>query len=295
MGVELIQTVTGPSGAVVMTEVLLHMKLHQSRFLLCSALGCALATRGAAQGRPGGPRPRGPAERTGVYTTVSGTISQFNYDRDAEIEGFLLSNNTLVHLTPPTAVRIGNSVHKGDSVQIAGYAQNSPSGVQMVEAQSVEDRTLGKTFSTPQPGAAAPYSGSGRIQQLNYGPDGAINGFLFDNGTLAAAPPFAATNPSFIRVGATVAYAGYARTTASGRTVVDVQSVTINGQQLALGGPGGVPAPPPPPPAAAGPAGPPPPPAGGPAAPAPPAVSAPAGRTDEPPAPPPPPARPSQV
>jgi hypothetical protein len=254
------------------------MKLYQSRILLCTVLGCALVTTGAAQGprgRRGGPPPGGPPAQAGVYTTVSGTISQFNYDRDAEIEGFLLSNNTLVHLPPPAANRIGSSIRKGDAVQIAGYAQTSPAGVQMMEAQSVEDRTLGKTFTTPQPGAAAPYSGSGRIQQLNYGPDGAVNGFLFDNGTLATIPPFAVTNPSFVRIGATVAYAGYARSTLSGRTVVNVQSVTINGQPLTLGaaGPGN------------GPDGPSPlPPAAGPAA---------AGRTDEPP-PPPPPARPPQ-
>jgi hypothetical protein len=84
----------------------------------------------------------------------------------------------------------------GDTVQIAGFAQTSPAGFQTIEAQAVQDKTSGKTFTVPQLGAAAPYSGSGRIQQLNYGADGAINGFLLDNGTLATVPPFAASATS---------------------------------------------------------------------------------------------------
>ncbi len=274
------------------------MKLYQSRILLGAVLGCAMVTIGAAQGRKGrrGGPPPGPPSQTGVYTTVSGTISQFNYDPDAEIEGFLLNNNTLVHLPPPAAIRIGSSIRRGDTVQVAGYAQTSPAGLQTIEAQGVQDRTSGKTFAVPQPGAAAPYSGSGRIQQLNYGPDGAINGFLFENGTLATVPPFAATNPSFLRVGATVAYSGYARNTISGRTVIDVQTVTINGQPLTLGmaGPGSGPGGPPPSPAGprGGPGAPPVPVASGPAEPPPPSAAGlpPAGRTDEPP----PPAQPPQ-
>lgn len=214
------------------------MKLYASRILLCSLLGCALATIGVAQGprgRRATPPAGGPAPAAGVYTTVSGTISRFNYDPDAEVEGFLLSNNTLVHLPPRAAAHIVNSVHAGDNVKIAGVAQTSPAGVQTIEAQSVQDETSGKAFTVPQPGAAAPYSGSGRIQQLNYGPDGAVNGFVFDNGTLARVAPFAGSNPSSVRVGATVGYSGYARNTLSGRTVVDVQTLTINRQALSVG------------------------------------------------------------
>ena len=276
------------------------MKLYMSRALLCCLLGSTLATIGAAQGprgRRGSPPPAGPPAQGGVYTTLSGSISQFNYDRDAEIEGFLFKNNTLVHLPPRVAQRIGTSIRAGDTIQITGYAQTSPAGMQTIEAVSIQDRTTGKSFSVPQPGGAAPYSASGRIQQLNYGRDGAINGLLFDNGTFASIPPFSASNPSSIRVGTTVAYTGYARSTISGRTVVDAQTVTINGQPLALGmagpdrGPG---APPPPPVGPRGPGAPPPPAVGG--AGAPPPVAAvrpmPAGRTDEPPPPPPPPQQP---
>ncbi|HEX4809319.1 MAG TPA: hypothetical protein VH325_10330 [Bryobacteraceae bacterium] len=246
------------------------MKLYQSRALLVSLVSLSAIATAAAQGprgRRGGPPP-GPPPQTGMYTTVSGAITQFNYNRDAEIEGFLLNNDTLVHLPPQAAPRIGVSIHARDNVQISGYEQTSATGFKTIEAQAIEDRTSGKSFTVPQPGASAPYSCSGRIQQLNYGPDGAINGFLLDNGTLAAVPAFAATNPSSIHAGATVAYTGYARSTLAGRTVVDVQSLTINGQSLIVN-----------PSTSGGPAG---------------AGPVPPGRTDEPP-PPPPPGTPPQL
>lgn len=284
------------------------MKSFLFRTIACTTVGCALAASGFAQGKRGrSPRADRPAPAVaGVYTTVSGTISQFNYDRDADVEGFLLSNNTVVHLPPRAALRFASLLHSGDTVQVAGFAQASPIGFQQIEAQSLQDRTSGKSFTMPQPGPAAPYSGAGRIQQLNYGPDGAVNGFFLDNGTLANLPPFNASNPTSIRVGASVSYSGYARRAMSDRTVVDVQTLTINGQPLVLaaaglGGPGpGGPqrnragAPPPPPPGgpnapAPGPADPrssmAPPPAG--QAPVPPA-----GRAAEPPPPPPPPTTP---
>ena len=126
----------------------------------------------------------------------------------------------------------------------------------------------------PQPGPAAPYSGSGRIQQLNYDREGAVNGFLLDNGTFAMLPPFSANNPSSIRPGVPISFTGYARISISGRTIVDLQTITLNGQTISIAAPrpGPVGYPPPPPPAAA----PPPPPP-------------PNGRSDQPPPPPPPP------
>ncbi|MDQ2840182.1 MAG: hypothetical protein M3Y72_03910 [Acidobacteriota bacterium] len=270
------------------------MTTYASRIFVCLIGTCSLTGLAAAQGpgRRSGPPLGQPPPQAGVYTTVSGTVSQFNYDRDAEITGFLLNNNTLVRLPPRAALRVGTSLRTGETVQIAGFAQTSPSGFQTIEAQSITDSASGKKFTMPQPGAAAPYSGSGRIQQLNYGAGGAINGFLLDNGTLATVPPFAATNPSSIRVGAAIAYSGYARTTISGRTVVDVQTLIVNGQTLTIGaaGPGAGPAggPPPVPAGAQGGRAPAPPVASGPSVPSSTTTTAPppAGRTDEPPPPP---------
>lgn len=267
------------------------MNLFLFRTTLGTAAFCTLTGAGWAQGQRGpGPHPGGPAP-VGVYTTVTGSVSQLNYDHEAEVNGFLLNNNTFVHLPPRAATRLAGAIRPGDTVQVAGLARPSLNGSQQVEAQSIQDRSSGKTLTVPQPGAAAPYSGSGRIQQLNYGPDGSVNGFLLSDGTLANVPPFGAGNPTSIRVGASVSYSGYARKTMSDRTVVDVQSLTVNGQQLVLApagpvGPRGARGAAPPPAGAVAPA----PPAAPGAAPAP----LPPVRTAEPAAPPPPPAQPPQ-
>lgn len=257
------------------------MKLYQPQILMLSVLVCGLPFSGKAQGRkgrPGGPPPADPIQ-TGVLTNVKGKVSQFNFNREAEVEGFLLNGNTLVHLPPLTAARIESTVHSGDEVEVSGYAQTSPSGLQTIEAQTVQDRSTGKMLSVPQPGAAAPYSGTGRIQQLNYGRDGQVNGLMLDSGVLATFPPFSPANPSSIRVGATISYTGFARSTVGGRTSVDVQSISMNGQQLML--------------AESRPNDPPRPPARAACAPLPPTASVPPslpqGRTDQPPPPPPPP------
>lgn len=146
-------------------------------------------------------------------------------------------------------------------------------------------------LAPPPPVAAIPSSGSGRIKQLNYGPDGMVNGFVLNNGTLARVAPKAGRDPlPAIRAGATVAYSGYARNTISGRTVVDVETLTIHGQTLNMAM-----APPPSGLADARQAGPEasaptPPPAGRPVPPPPPPP--PAGRPDQPT---PPPVRPPQL
>jgi hypothetical protein len=257
------------------------MTSNQKIFSLSCTAALLFVSVAFAQ-RPGRePRPGPPPAPARVYMNVSGTIAQLNYNRDALPEGFLLNDKTLVHFPPQVAALISSSFKPGDNVEIAGFVNNCPSGLKTVEAQQMRDRTSGKTFSAPQPGPPAPYSGSGRIQQLNYTPDGAVNGFMLDNGTFAMLPPFAATNPSSIRAGAPVTFTGYARTTVTARTVVDLQTITVDGQSITLTrvGPGND-APPPPPPTAAATSGP-----GSPSAPPPPD-----GRRDQPPPPPPPPA-----
>ena len=266
------------------------MKQQQANILITALLGFVLSAPAAFAQVPSAVREVAP----GTETTVSGSIVQFNYDRDGEVEGFLLNDKTLVHLPPQAASRLTLSIHSGDNVQVTGNAQAAAAtGFKTIDAQAVQDRSSGNNFALPQPGAGAPYSASGRIQQFNYGPDGAINGLVFDNGTLATLPPFSAANPSSLKIGSTVAFTGSARATISGRTVVDTQSLSINGQTISLNRPD---APPPPPsePRRRAAATPPPAPAAGPNPPAPATAAAvatppPAGRTEEPPAPPAPP------
>jgi hypothetical protein len=219
--------------------------------------GPAPVTRPAPADRPAPPPPPpGPAPfaapvpapapapvSLGAPKTMSGTISQLNYNPEGDIEGFVVNGSMLVHLPPPM-LRAAEGLHKGDGIEVQGLEHSSGAGLSVLEAQSIQDRTSNKKLALPSPGGPAPYASSGKVQQLNYGPDGAINGFLLDNGTLATMPPFSASQPSAVRVGSSVSVAGTARATMSGRTVVDVQTITVNGQSIAFNRPIAPPRPP---------------------------------------------------
>jgi hypothetical protein len=127
----------------------------------------------------------------------------------------------------------------------------------------------------PPPGAAAapvnPATISGTISQLNYGPDGSMNGFIVSRNTLVYLPrDWALRLESVIRPGERVAVTGQPMpAAASEMQILDAQSLRVAGKTFSLpqpdafapcvetrrpgGGPAGPPPPPPPPPPASGP------------------------------------------
>lgn len=240
-------------------------------------------------------QPPPPAQPQSQSTTLTGSISQFNYGPDGRIAGFVMAPNTLVNLPPDWAMQVEMLAKPGNSARVLGAVTTNAAGMQIVQPQSLE--VAGKTLSLNPPSQPAPYAGSGTIRALNYGRGGEVNGFILQNGIIARTQPFGMSDLSVIKPGANISLSGFARSTPSGRTVVEVQSITANGQTIAMnmapaagpgrGGPkgkrgrGGPPAPPAagapaPPPAAGAPAPPPPPAAGAPAPPPPPAAGAPA-------------------
>jgi hypothetical protein len=171
---------------------------------------------------------------------VSGTISQLNYGPEMEVASFLVNGNTLVTFPPHVGWALTSTVRPGETVQVTGLASATRTGMQRIDAQTLN--VAGKTLALPQPGQFTPYDGSGKVTQLNYNREGDVDGFLLDNGVFAKIPPPAgASLSSVVEVGQHVSVAGYSHQALNGRTVVDVQ--LINGQALAYGLPG----PPPPP------------------------------------------------
>jgi hypothetical protein len=136
----------------------------------------------------------------------------------------------------------------------------------------------------PVNAATPPASISGSIQQLNYGPDGAVNGFLLRGNTLVRVPPqWMPSAGVTLRPGERVAVTG-----------IEVPSVTpglqvLTAQEIKLGGNSYFIAAAPPPPGPGRPGAPPPPPPPGVAAP-PPSPGTPPPGPGRPGAPPPPPA-----
>jgi hypothetical protein len=217
-------------------------------------------------------QPPPPAPMPAPTSTVTGSISQFNYGPDGRVEGFVVAPNTLVTLPPDWAIQVEMLAKTGNQVRVTGAITPTASGMQIVQPQSVD--LAGKTLVVVPPSRPAPYADSGVIRSLNYGRQGEVNGFVFQNGVIARTPPFGASDVSVVKPGASISVSGFARVTPSGRTVVEVQSITANGQTIAMNalrpdgpgrgpkggkkGPRGVG--PPPPPAIAGVPTPPPPP-----------------------------------
>jgi hypothetical protein len=229
----------------------------------------------ALLGQPSAPAPP-PTPLAGAVSSVSGSISQFNYGPDGRVQGFLVAPNTLVSLPPDWAMQVELLAKPGDPVRATGYASSVSSGMQIVQPQTLS--VAGRTLKVAEPSLPAPYAGSGVIRSLNYGPQGEVNGFLLQNGIIALTPPIGTDDVSVVKPGASISVSGFARTTPTGRRVVDVQTITANGQTIAMNpvplspvGPGprpgrglrrgpGLGAVPPPPPVDAAAPGPPPPP-----------------------------------
>jgi hypothetical protein len=178
------------------------------------------------------PPPAAPAPMAAPVTTVTGNISQFNYGPDGRVEGFVVAPNTLVNLPPEWAIQVEMLAKTGNPIKATGSLAVTASGMQILQPLSID--VAGRTLSMVGPSDPVPYAGSGLISSLNYGPQGEINGFVFQNGVIARTPPFGASDVSVLKPGASISLSGFARSTASGRTVVEVQSITANGQTITM-------------------------------------------------------------
>jgi hypothetical protein len=202
-----------------------------------------------------------PPTAYGTTASLSGTVTQFNYGPNALPDSFMLNRNAIVHFPPDLGCAIREMVKVGDSVKVDGPANTNYYGTTSLELWKLVDTTNGQQVNVPQPWSATAYTGSGTIRQLNYGPQGEINGFWINN-VLVHIPPMAPGSSSALQIGATVALSGYAHSTINNVTAVDASSLTVNGQSIPIYAP--------PPPPAPGAPPPPPPPAPGAAAPRPP-------------------------
>jgi hypothetical protein len=178
-------------------------------------------------------QPPPPAAPTGTsVSSVTGNISQFNYGPDGRVESFVVTPNTLVNLPPDWAIQVEMLAKTGNQVRATGSLAPTASGMQILQPQSVD--VAGKTLTMVDPSQPAPYAGSGVIGSLNYGPQGEIDGFVLQSGVIARTPAFGSSDVSVLKPGANISLSGFARSTPSGRTVVEVQSITANGQTITM-------------------------------------------------------------
>jgi hypothetical protein len=237
----------------------------RTRFVLLAATFLAGGIS-VAMAQP--PPPQAPSPPLGAWgqptADIAGTVGMFKLTPIGELEGFILSDGTEVHLPPHLTQQLAAAVRPGDQVEVRGWRSTTPG---FVIATSVADTRSGQTVvdqGPPPPGTRPPplppgqpapdaqwASVQGRVQQYLHGPAGDINGAVLDDGTeLKLPPPAAYQVAGWLQPGQTVAARGYLLSNGFGR-VMDVQAIGPSPDRMAQVGwvappPGPGAAPPPP-------------------------------------------------
>ena len=107
-------------------------------------VAAALSSLSLVEAQAPPPTPAPPPD-AGPMSRVSGSVSQFNYDPEGRIEGFLLTPRTLVFLPPEEAMQAEASIKRGERVDVTGSLQSSPNGMQIMDAETI--RVGGKMIS----------------------------------------------------------------------------------------------------------------------------------------------------
>ena len=157
--------------------------------------------------------------------------------------------------TRPTAwwaIQVEMPAKTGEQMRATSSLMQMASGMQILQPQRLE--VGGKTLTMTAPSQPAPYAASGVIRALNYG---VREGQWVRVAERSHCPnaPFDASGMSILRPGASISISGFACATASGRTVVEVQSIAANGRTITMNAVPPAPpdaSPPAPPPIAAG-------------------------------------------
>jgi hypothetical protein len=232
---------------------------------------CAIANLASAQPAspqpPAGPiaapppPPGAPAFNAQQMPEARGTVQRFTLTPRGELDGFLLTDGTEVHLPPHLSDQLATAVRLGDPVSVRGY--RSPAAP-LIVATAVTDIATNQTVvdqGPPPPGTRPPplppgvpspgaqqTSLNGRVQASLYGPAGDLNGAVLYDGTIIRMPPQEAYQfAGLLTPGQMVTVQGWTLNTSYGR-VVDAQGVAPASAQVAA--PPIAPfAPPPPPPA----------------------------------------------
>jgi hypothetical protein len=232
-----------------------------SRLILIGGflLSClVLADLASAQPAPPAP-PQGPgaappppppppgAPAYGLAQQTRGMVQRFTLTPRGELDGFLLTDGTQVHLPPHLSDQLAAAVRIGDPVSVNGY--RSPS-VPLVVANAVTDSSTNRAVvdqgppppgvvpPPPPPGVPAPgaqqASLTGRVQTSLYGPAGDLNGAVLSDGTIIRMGPVEASQVSnLLTPGQMITAQGWGLNTAYGQ-VVDAQTVSPSPAQAPL-------------------------------------------------------------
>jgi hypothetical protein len=85
------------------------------------------------------------------YST-SGKVIQLNYNREGDVDGFLLDNGVFAKTPPPFSAALGSMVSVGSRVSLTGYSHQTMGGRTVVDAQSINGQAIAYAQPrSPQP------------------------------------------------------------------------------------------------------------------------------------------------
>lgn len=229
--------------------------VRRSSRMLCAAALVAVATVSLAQvppapraddpagamPPPAPPRPRAlvpavPGNDTAANALVSGTLSRLTINPEGTVDGFVLTDGTLVRLPPHLGSQLTALVKTGDRVTVAGERRVDDE----IRARVVRNDGSGASLSDQPRAPVAPMlrgvnlarlSVSGVVRRVTRAPRGEPDGVMLDSGaivklTVPAAQQFGA----LLAPGERVAAVGYGTRNAYGEAL----------QATAFGAPGHV-------------------------------------------------------
>jgi|GEM_PF-2319286 len=228
-----------------------HYRSYASKALLVlaafSGLAFGLKNPATAQSQPSIARP----DRTQPYpysNSYSGGVESYLLAPQGQVNGFILSNGLQVRFPPNSATSLTAIVKPGDRVTVTGTPGFPSNFGQEIRANSVTNNSTGRTvvnqpptYPPPPPAYvnSSPLSVAGTVRHWLVGRRGEIKGALLSSGAqVMFSPSVGAQLFNQARAGARIQAQGFGTSNEYGQ-ILRANSLTVNGQTIAINNPAG--------------------------------------------------------
>jgi hypothetical protein len=89
----------------------------------------------------------------GQFTSYNGTgrVTQLNYNREGDVDGFLLDNGVFAKSPPPFSATLTSTVSVGAQVSLTGYSHLAMNGRTVVDVQTINGQAIAYAPPGPTP------------------------------------------------------------------------------------------------------------------------------------------------
>jgi hypothetical protein len=89
----------------------------------------------------------------GQFTSYNGAgkVTQLNYNREGDVDGFFLDNGVFAKTPPPSSTTLTSMVFVGGQVSLTGYSHQAMNGRTVVDVQSLNGQAIAYAPPVPPP------------------------------------------------------------------------------------------------------------------------------------------------